>query len=299
MCGFIGWFQAKGHVETERRRRLTAALKAITHRGPDDVLETSGGDWWMGFRRLSILDLSEAGRQPMRFEGTRYQLTFNGEIYNYRELREATMQGVKLPSTGDTAVLGTLLVHNAVEDVLPELRGMFAFAWWDTQTRSLVAARDQFGIKPLYYALRRDGTLALGSELRALKDLLRGEVSVSRNALAQYIRWGSVVAPDTIFEGIHCLPPGHLLKWHDGRLEVTRWFTPEWPAKEVWLKGKAARNAVRETISESVKTHLVSDVPVGVFLSGGLDSTLMAAPMKSARWSLSFVLSSVSRQACW
>lgn len=280
MCGFTGWFQAKGHLDGDRRRQLTAGLKLITHRGPDDSLETSGGDWWMGFRRLSILDLSNAGRQPMRFEGTRYTLTFNGEIYNYRELREATMRGVNLPSSGDTAVLGTLLAHNKVEDVLPELRGMFAFAWWDAQTRSLVAARDRFGIKPLYYALGDEGTLMLSSELRVIRHLLGDVAQVSQAALAQFFRHGSVQAPDTMLEGVRCLPPGHLLRWHDGKLEVERWFTPKWPGKGEWLSGKAARAAVRETVTDSVRAHLVSDVPVGVFLSGGLDSTLMAALMR-------------------
>lgn len=280
MCGFTGWFQAKGHVDMDRRRQLTAALKLITHRGPDDSMEASGGDWWMGFRRLAILDLSSGGRQPMRFEGTRYTLTFNGEIYNFRELREATMQGVPLPSTGDTAVLGTLLAHNSVEDVLPELRGMFAFAWWDAQTRSLVAARDRFGIKPLYYAQVGEAGLVLSSELRVIRFLLGNQAQVSSTALAQFFRHGAVQAPTTILEGVKCLPPGHLLKWHDGKLEIQRWFTPKWPGKSGWLSGRDARAAVRETVTDSVRAHLVSDVPVGVFLSGGLDSTLMAALMR-------------------
>jgi asparagine synthase (glutamine-hydrolysing) len=280
MCGFAGWFQAKGHIDPDRRRQLAAALKLITHRGPDDGVEAEGAEWWMGFRRLSILDLSTAARQPMRFDGARYTLTFNGEIYNFRELREATMRGVELPSTGDTAVLGTLLLHNDVQDVLPELRGMFAFAWWDSETRSLVAARDRFGIKPLYYAVLDDGSLAIASELRVIRLLLGDKARVSRPALAQFFRWGSVQAPDTMLEGVRCLPPGHLLKWHAGKLEIERWFAPKWPGKSEWLTGKSAQDAVRETITDSVRAHLVSDVPVGVFLSGGLDSTLMAALMR-------------------
>ncbi|MFZ4765036.1 MAG: asparagine synthase (glutamine-hydrolyzing) [Roseimicrobium sp.] len=280
MCGFIGWFQAKGHVDMDRRRQLTAALKRITHRGPDDSLEASGGDWWMGFRRLSILDLSNAGRQPMRFQGSRYTLTFNGEIYNYRELREAIMPGANLISTGDTAVLGSLLAAHPVEEVLAELRGMFAFAWWDAQTRSLVAARDHFGIKPLYYAHCGDGTLMLSSELRVIRFLLGDEARLAQPALAQFLRWGAVQAPETMFDGVRCLPPGHLLKWRGGDLRVERWFKPQWPGKSAWLTGREAKAEVREVITDSVRAHLVSDVPVGVFLSGGLDSTLMAALMR-------------------
>ncbi|OAI58040.1 hypothetical protein AYO49_06040 [Verrucomicrobiaceae bacterium SCGC AG-212-N21] len=280
MCGFAGWFQAQGQVDAERRRQLGVALKLITHRGPDDGIEAGGLEWWMGFRRLSILDLTTAARQPMRFEGGRYTLTFNGEIYNYRELREATMRGVELPSTGDTAVLGTLLLHNDVHEVLPELRGMFAFAWWDSQRRTLIAARDRFGIKPLYYAVMEDGSLAIASELRVIRHLLGEKARVSRSALAQFFRWGSVQAPDTMLEGVHCLPPGHLLTWHEGKIEIERWFTPKWPDKSAWLNGQPAQDAVREIITDSVRAHLVSDVPVGVFLSGGLDSTLMAALMR-------------------
>lgn len=280
MCGFIGWFQAKGHLDTDRRRQLTATLKQITHRGPNDGHEASGGDWWMGFRRLSILDLSQAGRQPMRFQGSRYTLTFNGEIYNFRELREATMPDAHLASTGDTAVLGTLLTSHPAEEVLAELRGMFSFAWWDAHTRSLVAARDAFGIKPLYYAHCGDGTLMLSSELRVIQSLLGGEARVSQSAVAQFFRWGSVQAPDTMLQGVRCLPPGHLLRWNDGVLKVERWFTPQWPGKSSWLTGREAREEVRNVISDSVRAHLVSDVPVGVFLSGGLDSTLMAALMR-------------------
>src|SRR4051812_3153154 len=122
----------------------------------------------------------------MSFEGARYTLPFNGEVYNYRELREQTLQDVPLTSTGDTPVLGTLLSKQKLEDVLPKLRGMFAFAWWDTQTRSLVAARDRFGIKPLYYGQFDDGALVLSSELRVIRHLLGDKAGVSPRTLAQF-----------------------------------------------------------------------------------------------------------------
>jgi asparagine synthase (glutamine-hydrolysing) len=280
MCGFVSWFQSRGFIDQPLRKRLTTALKLITHRGPDDGLEASGGDWWMGFRRLAILDLSTAGRQPMRFSNGRHTLTFNGEIYNYQSLRKHITDKV-FQSTGDTEVLGSMLQRWPVEEVLAELRGMFSFAWHDAVTREVVAARDHFGIKPLYYATKSDGTLILSSEIKVIRYLLDTDAKVNRRALAQFFRWGSVQAPDTILEGVHCLPPGHLLRWKEGKLEIKRWFTPAWPAKAAWLSSRKDQlEAVRQGITGSVQAHLISDVPVGVFLSGGLDSTLIAALMR-------------------
>lgn len=261
--------------------RQTTALAALSHRGPDDVAEARSSGSWMGFRRLSILDLSEHGRQPMRFGGDRFTLTFNGEIYNFRELRQA-LPAASLDSTGDTAVLGSRLAQDGIEATLPALRGMFAIAWWDASLRQLALARDPFGIKPLYYRELPDGSIQCGSELRALARL-SATPPLSRTALAQYLRWGAVQAPETMFEGIRCLPPGHLLVWKNGRTEVKRWFEPRWPGREAWIADETAqRRAVREGVLGSVAAHLVSDVPVGVFLSGGLDSTIMAASMRAA-----------------
>ncbi len=281
MCGFLGWFKAGSQPWSEAERQLaTASLGGIRHRGPDDGGEASGDGWWMGFRRLSILDLSPGGHQPMSFGNGRHVLTFNGEIYNFRELK-ASLPPRAFASSGDTEVLGALLESQPVEQVLSRLRGMFAFAWWDAAEQSLIAARDPFGIKPLYYRVGRDGELWIGSELRALRQLSGTPLQVSKRALAQYFRCGAVQAPDTMVEGIECLPPGHLLRWHKGEVKVERWFTPAWPGQEAWTHGhRAQREDVRKTVLASVEAHLVSDVPVGVFLSGGLDSSLMAACMK-------------------
>lgn len=234
----------------------------------------------MGFRRLSILDLSNAARQPMRFSNGRHTLTFNGELYNFRELREHITDKTFV-SSGDTEVLGSMLQRWPVKDVLAELRGMFAFAWHDAETREVVAARDHFGIKPLYYTCTADGTLILGSEIKLIRELLGTQARANERALAQFFRWGSVQAPDTILEGVHSLPPGHLLRWRDGKLSVERWFVPSWPGRDAWIGSHEEQcQAVREGITDSVRAHLISDVPVGVFLSGGLDSTLMAALMR-------------------
>ena len=282
MCGFLGWHRADSAPWSETQRALqTRALSALTHRGPDDGSEAHGAGWWMGFRRLSILDLSDHGRQPMTFAGGRYTLTFNGEIYNFRDLR-ATLEEKNLGSSGDTAVLGTLMTRARVQDMLPRLRGMFSLAWRDAEDGSLTLARDPFGIKPLYYALTDAGDLIYGSELRAVRMLGAGG-AVSQLALAQFLRWGAVQAPETMFDGVCCLPPGHLLIWRAGRIEIKRWYEATWPGREGWVEDPAQQErVVRDGVQASVKAHLVSDVPVGVFLSGGLDSTLLTACMREA-----------------
>lgn len=276
MCGFLGWFKAEPEPYSEAEQdHAQNILGTLRHRGPDDQSTAGGAGWWLGFRRLAILDLTEHARQPMSFGQGRYTLAFNGEIYNFQELRSG-----EVTSSGDTAVLGSLLESNPVEGVLSRLRGMFAFAWWDDRDRSLVVARDHFGIKPLYYRTNERGDVWVGSELRSVRALAGAPSSIARPALADYFQWGAVQAPHTMIEGLHCLPPGHLLRWRNGQLKVERWFSPTWPDETRWIRDQGEQHeATRHTILDSVRAHLVSDVPVGVFLSGGLDSTLMAASM--------------------
>lgn len=281
MCGFLGWFHPPGASWREEELAvLQRELALLAHRGPDDASAVSGDGWWMGFRRLSVLDLSTHARQPMRFDGGRQTLTFNGEIYNFQELR-ATLGQACLGSSGDTAVLGELLTRQPVEQVVAKLRGMFAFAWRDEEAGTLTLVRDHFGIKPLYYHQSPDGGLVYGSELRAVARLAGVASEVSAAAVAQFFQWGAVQGPDTVFPKVRCLPPGHLLVWKAGRVEVRRWFMLEWPGPDAWVADEVEqRRLVRQGVLESVQAHLVADVPVGVFLSGGLDSTLVTACMR-------------------
>lgn len=277
MCGFITWFGAgcKG-------RNLPSALASITHRGPDDQ-GVESDDWsWMGFRRLAILDLSAAGHQPMIFGDGRYRLVFNGEIYNYAELRTRYLQDVRLDSGGDTAVLGALLERMPLEKVLGELRGMFSFVWYDCLDRTVKAARDHFGIKPLYYLETADGGLGLASEMRALDYACGHSLSLDTTAVGDYFRWGAVQGPHSLLEGLRTLSPGHWLEKRErAPLTTGRWFTPEW-RPDVSRKRSTSdwKEKTRSEVLHSVKAHLVSDVPVGVFLSSGLDSSIIACALK-------------------
>jgi asparagine synthase (glutamine-hydrolysing) len=278
MCGFAGWIQSQSALPEGAEALQQEALQALQARGPDDGHELCWSHGWMGFRRLAILDLTDHARQPMQLG--QQVLTFNGEIYNFRELRAQWLADADLASTGDTAVLAGLLQRLPVQQVLPQLRGMFALAWWDAQR--LVLARDHFGIKPLYYHVSADGTLRYASERRALKKLLHGvPCGFSQAALAQYLSFGYVQAPEVMESEIRCLLPGQLLVWENGQVQLERWFTPRWPGAAAWCQDPQEQLArVRAGVLESVRAHLIADVPVGVFLSGGLDSTLMAVLMR-------------------
>jgi asparagine synthase (glutamine-hydrolysing) len=273
MCGFLNWFGERGDES-----RLRSGLNAIAHRGPDDSGVEQDGFAWMGFRRLSILDLHPTGHQPMKFGGGRYWLTFNGEIYNFAELRQKFLVGVDLRSTGDTAVLGAMLERMPLEKVLQELRGMFAFVWYDSRDRKVSAARDHFGIKPMYFT-EAAGSLGIASEMRSLDEATAYTFPHDPAAIRDYFRWGAVQAPRTILEGINSLLPGHLLTWSaDAPVEIHKWFSPQW-APETG-SGTDWIQETRKAVLDSVKAHLVSDVPVGIFLSSGLDSTLIGGAIR-------------------
>ncbi len=280
MCGFLALFSpVAGTVDAAQNARREEALELIRHRGPDDSATVGGEGWWVGFRRLSILDLSAYARQPMAFSGGRW-LAFNGEIYNFRDLRKQ-FAAEEFRSTGDTEVLGKLLRRFGPEVALRQLRGMFAFMWWDAEKRELVMARDPFGIKPLYWVPTPDGGVGVASEMAPLQHLgLAGEVSPE--GIASYFRWGGVEAPETIFSQVRLLPPGHLARWKPGSaVTVERYFQPQWRGSSTWMRDeKALLVETRNRVIESVEAHLESDVPVGVFLSAGLDSNIIGASLR-------------------
>ena len=276
MCGFLGWFSKSPGAQPPVH--LHAALDRIRHRGPDDAGIESGPGWWMGFRRLSILDLSPAAHQPMKFGGSHW-LTFNGEIYSHRELR-GEFDPAMFRSSGDTELLGRLIERDGAEVAVRRMRGMFAFAWWDADSRTLSLARDAFGIKPLYVHEDGDGILVC-SEVAPLRFLLAEKARVNQAALAQFLRWGAVQGPDTILGGIDSLAPGEVRTWSGGAWNSTRYFSPQWLGCDAWWENdRFVLAETRNRVVESVRAHLISDVPVGVFLSGGLDSSIICAAMK-------------------
>lgn len=247
-------------------------------RGPDaEGLWTSAGIV-LGHRRLAILDLGARANQPMVSTDGRYTIVFNGEIYNFRELRrELEAEGVAFRTTSDTEVLLALFAREG-ERMLPRLRGMFAFAIWDTQTRELFLARDPYGIKPLYYTRTKDGLL-FASQVKAL--LASGLVSKERElaGLAGFYLWGSVPEPWTLFRDVFALPAGHWLRvragvpespvcWHEIR--------QHWRGQGKQPSAQELQEHVRQAVTDSVRAHLVADVPVSVFLSGGIDSAALA-----------------------
>jgi asparagine synthase (glutamine-hydrolysing) len=243
---------------------VTAMTDRLRHRGPDGAGIWSAPGVVLGHRRLSILDLSHAADEPMVFG--EHVLTYNGEIYNYPALRS----GLPGPwrSTGDTEVLLHLLAREG-RACLSKTVGMFAFGCWDVAAQRLLLARDRLGIKPLYYQLLPDG-IAFASELKAL--LVLGKPQVDPGALRDYLFHGYVPAPKTIFRGIAKLPAGHTLTWESGKVAIERYWEPS--AEVAARTSDDTVGQLDELLRRVVPAHMLSDVPVGVFLSGGIDSAL-------------------------
>ena len=246
--------------------------KTLVHRGPDSDGTFVEGGVGLAARRLAIIDLA-TGDQPVGNEDGRIQVVQNGELYNYRELRrDLERAGHRFATQGDTEVLVHLYEEHGTAFV-DRLRGMFAIALWDGSERRLVLARDRYGIKPLYYREQPD-ELAFASELRALP---RGEIDL--DALEAFLAFNAIPAPLTIFREIRKLPPGHVLTWQNGRSELIRYARPA-PVPETEVRDDDEAELVEELrarLRDSVQAHLVSDVPVGVLLSGGIDSATLTA----------------------
>ncbi len=293
MCGIIGLITNRGVGEVGER--LRQGTRALDHRGPDDwgmeVLRDEGRGLTIGLghRRLSILDLSVAGHQPMRNEVTGDLIVYNGEVFNYRELRrEMESAGTSFRSGTDTEVVLSGFGESGVE-AIRRWRGMFAFGFWSRRDGRLTLVRDRLGIKPLYYYRGTDFFL-FGSEVRAL--LATGLVprQVSAGAVESYLAYGSIQQPLTIIEGLHAVLPGHLVEFGNEQVTTRAYWEVGCVVAEEGEAGEAgeAKDAVRvaeeigELTCEAVRLRMVSDVPVGVFLSGGIDSSAVVSLMRRA-----------------
>lgn len=284
MCGFAGFLDLSTPTPDREGvvRRMAAAL---VHRGPDDdgawVDEDSGIA--LGFRRLAIVDLSPQGHQPMASHDGRWMISFNGEIYNHAELRRILGEDRPWRGHSDTEVLLEAVSAWGVEGALARFDGMFAFALWDRAEKVLWLARDRFGEKPLYWT-EMNGRLLFGSELKALRRHPAWNAEVDREALSLMLRLGWIPSPRSIYEGVGKLSPGRLLRVAAGRIEEkTYWSAAEVAARlEGSFAGTAEQAADRleDLLRESVRLRMQADVPVGVFLSGGVDSSLTAAFMR-------------------
>lgn len=275
MCGIAGVVSgtlSKSDV-TSRAQNMQNAL---AHRGPDDqgFFISATAATAFAHTRLSIIDLSQDGHQPMSSDCGRYTITYNGEIYNYQQLRDQLIAiGTQFHSCSDTEVI-LHLYQNEGESCLEKLRGMFAFCIWDEQRQTAFLARDPLGIKPLYYW--HDGnTLAFASELRALLDSKLCSSELSNQGMQSYFLRGSVSEPNTLLKETKILSAGHSIYWEDGHCKIQQHSQLEFCPQKILHKH--AISLTRAALEDSVKAHLIGDVPVGIFLSGGIDSTTLLA----------------------
>jgi asparagine synthase (glutamine-hydrolysing) len=284
VCGICGIIGPTAPADPESIRKMTAVL---AHRGPDgeghcQVRSPDGTDaGWLGHRRLRIIDLTDAAHQPMTGRGGAVALTYNGEIYNFRELRnELSCRGHAFNSTGDTEIV-LRAYEEWGDDCVKHLDGMFAFAIWDRRDGHLLLARDRPGKKPLFYSAT-DERVTFGSEIKALR--AGGVIAdVAVPVLAQYLTFGYVPHPETITRGVQQVPPGSTVIWRPGHpAEVSRFWEPDFPARSSGFRrpGNGFLAEVRERFSTATARRMVADVPVGAFLSGGLDSSLVVAAMR-------------------
>ncbi len=275
MCGIVGIVAAPGRLlpSLEVGRAMNAA---IVHRGPDDDGFYRDEQALLGMRRLAIIDIA-GGHQPMANADGSVQVVFNGEIYNYRELRrELEKLGQRFQTQSDTEVI----VHGYAqwgESVFEHLDGMFGIAIWDTRSRSLLLARDRFGKKPLFYTVNRDG-ICFASELKSLLAVPGFDRSIDDDAVQGYVCFGYVPAPRSIFSSVKKLLPAHFLRYRDGDVSIHRYWQLEFGQRHD-LNENEAEEQLASLLDQAVSSRLVADVPFGAFLSGGLDSSVVVALM--------------------
>ena len=271
MCGFVGF---TNQID-DANQVIENMMEEIRHRGPDAGGKYVDEDVALGHRRLSIIDISEQGNQPMYSEDGSLVLVFNGEIYNYKQIRKELKElGYHFRTTTDSEVL----LYGYLEygaDLLEKLRGMFAFVIWDKETKTLFGARDFFGIKPLYYALM-DDTFMFGSEIKAFLQHPAFIKELNPDALEEYLTFQYSAMDETFFKNVYKLPPAHYFIYHDQQLEIKRYWDVEFepaeePSLDEWVK------EISDVFHDSVKAHKIADVEVGSFLSSGVDSSYVAA----------------------
>ena len=276
MCGFCGF---TGKVEN-KEQVIENMMEKIIYRGPDSKGTHVDDDIALGFRRLSIIDLAD-GTQPIYNEDETKVIVFNGEVYNYREIREDLVKkGHIFRTKTDTEVI----LHGYEEygpEVLNKFRGMFSIAIWDLVSKELFIARDFFGIKPIYYT-QVGNDLVFGSEIKCILTHPNVKKELNIHALQNYLSFQYGVPNDTFFENIYCLQPGHYLKFKDGKLEITRYWKPEFMVNDSWDYDSLVKE-IDTTFKESVEAHKISDVEVGCFLSSGVDSSYVATQFKGQK----------------
>ncbi len=283
MCGICGKVSLNSRIDESLIRRMCSVL---THRGPDDVgvfiqqkAERIGHsvNVGLGHRRLSIIDLSEAGHQPMSNENENVWIVLNGEIYNFLEIREILeKKGHRFKSKTDTEVVLHLYEEKG-EECVKDLRGMFSFAIWDNKKEILFVARDRIGKKPFYYYYKNQ-TLLFGSEIKAILEDSEVSIEVNRPAITDYLSYGYTPTPETMFKNIMKLPPAHFMIYEKGNIRLERYWELDF-SKKIKLSEEDYCHKTMELLEEATKIRLISDVPLGAFLSGGIDSSAIVYMM--------------------
>ena len=291
MCGIAGLIDWSAATSADELRSVaTAMTETLRHRGPDagNVWTEAEGGAALGHRRLAIIDLSPGAAQPMHSAEGRYVITFNGEIYNYRDIRrELETHGCAMRSDSDTEVLLEACALWGVEAAIERTIGMFAFALWDRRTRTLTLARDRLGIKPLYYSMTSRG-LMFASQLKAFRPVPHWKPSIDEDAVVGYLRHAYIAQPRTIFREARKLPPGHVLTVREGISREPKCF---WDLRAIAVAGQRRNDPTLDAseamerldalLRDAVKLRMIADVPLGAFLSGGIDSSTVVAMMQA------------------
>lgn len=275
MCGIAGRAATRGPVAPERIAAMCAAMR---HRGPDSNGLHIDAGIGLGIQRLAVIDL-ERGDQPVYNEDRSVAVVLNGEIYNFRTLREELLiRGHSFATNSDTEVI-VHLYEELGDDLVERLDGMFCFALWDAKRRRLLIARDRVGKKPLHYHHAPDGSLSFASELGALMRDSSTPTAIDHAALNEFLALGYVNAPRSIYAAARKLEPGHRLMWEDGHVGIERWWRLDYSRKVTLPGGEELAERLRHEVREAVRRRLVADVPVGAFLSGGVDSAIVVSQM--------------------